>query len=301
MRSAVPRQNPFNQDDEGLADEVIRIADNLATNVRRLKSSPIYMEADVSLKSTCFDFVDFTDWYSQTLKKYRENPNADWRNIPWEITSYMNRSICFVELTKPVYYVLSWSTLHQQTYWKLMLVADFKTQFASYPVTIMGYKKNKEGMDVEVRKDTNLYDVYCNNPVKRIHRDVVFEPARKGQDRSVNPEVLNLWMGYRWSEDEMRNAAKCMVARQVCFDFWKMFYELHCKSSPTLFIYCVDWYATKMRFPGRKLSTSITYYSKKQRCGKGKCRGCLVKMPSSIPWLVQAEMSVIRKTRSERL
>lgn len=271
-RSAPRQQNPYREEEQAeddgsnVIDEVIKMADNMATNVQRLHSSPIYLASDVTLRSTCFDFVSFTQWYAETLKKYRSNADVDWHGISWEIASYMNRSICFVELDKPVYYVLSWHTIHKQTYWKQMLVSDFKTQFSGYPVTLISYKK-KDGVDVMCRKDTNLYDVYFNSPVKRIHRDAVFQPLTETTE--PDPTVLNLWMGYRWPVAQMREAAKCPVARQTCFDFFKLFFDVHCKKSPTLFNYCVDWYATKMRHPGRKLSTSITYYTKKHRCGKG--------------------------------
>ena len=255
-------------------DELLKKSQSRLELLQKLKQRELWSLVDVTAKESVFDYVAFQEWWVNTvLPNFATKEDKELYALEADIVFYMNRSICFVSSGKPCYYVLKEHTIFKQNYWCPMTEDDFKKAFRAYkvpfPVPSHGEGEKSKG-NKEKTRDRSLYDIYSKSDLRRVHDDVVFCPRESGE--TTDPRYLNLWMGYKYPVTgllSMEEAAKDPRARGTCMMFLEHLYRVHCGSSKTLFNFVMDWFSVKMRDPGRKMSTTICLYSKKQRVGKG--------------------------------
>lgn len=252
---------------EEVFEDILRFNNASLVSLTKYNTSALW-EVDVTKPDAIFDYHTFKNWFTNDILPKYANKTADQLlQLEKEIVVYMNRSMCFVSASKPAYYVLKHNDVFQQNVWTPMDEPSFKKIFSARYVTLPKRGKDKEGNTKFTTFEKSLFDIYSKSDLRRQHEDVVFHPPEGG--RVTKSNQLNLWMGYRYSADRMEEGAKSRTARETCLKFLRFIYEIHCSSSRTLFIYMMNWMATKFRHPGRKMSTVPCFYSKKQRVGKG--------------------------------
>lgn len=234
----------------------------------------LWQLSDPTDPKTVFDFTEFMKWLSNDLiPNYTKRDEEGLLRITDEIVFYMNYSNCFVNGSKPCYYILKPHWIYRdQNYWCPVSEEDFKKTYKVYSLKLPQSveKPNKDGTVTTTIKlvSTDLSKIYTKSAMRRQHQDAIFDPFSDPTDK-FSPEHLNKWMGYRYSIKQMEESINDPVAVDTCIEFLKYVYHIHCAGSALIFRYLIDWFAIKMRNPGLKMSTALCFFSKRQRVGKG--------------------------------
>lgn len=228
---------------------------------------------DIRSPLTPFSYQAFLNHYSEIIDNAKPNEiDKEGEYFRREIVFYMNRSMGFVKDQRE-YYALSWSPSLQQNKWESLSDKDMQLLFKHKQVVIPSFKRrlDKESGEYVIQdtsKKENLFSIYVESPNRREFNSVCFKPG----EEPVYQGMLNMWMGYKFTMNEIWAAAHDTLAQEVVFRFLKeLLYKVICNESPTLFSYWLDWWATKYRNPGVKLQSTLISYSPDHRVGKGTC------------------------------
>lgn len=255
-----------NNETSAIYRDLRKATNTLVHNIDKYNDPRLWEDVDVTLPENCFDYQRFMGWWRTEVDRLHEYEDGEiMHHLEASIVCYMNKSICYIQGTnKGSYYMLKMHPVVKTTYWSPVVLETFRSTFMGYSVKLPKQDK-KSGETVMANK--SLFDIYTQSPYRRVHCDTCFDPPVDG--KPVDTNFLNLWTGYRWSPSQMEAAAQSREAQEVAIDFFKFMFEIHCQGSVSMFTYVMDWLAKKMRSPGTKMSTTITFYSSAQRVGKG--------------------------------
>lgn len=158
------------------------------------------------------------------------------------------------------YCVMTSEFLHQpKDIWFPKKKAEMEIYFASHQIK----QKVKEGF-----KMVNPFKIWMNHFNRKQYDRVIFDP----RCLEKNKDCFNVWTGYKLTLEDVkdRDYNDCQLILNHIKTIW-------CLGDEEQYDYVLNWFASKLQFPGVKLESVLVCFGK-EGCGKN----CIVNMFNEI-------------------
>jgi hypothetical protein len=249
-------------------EEIKRVEDEPAASSQ---PAPLSSEKGAMLSASLW-FRDYHDYSASRLDSImKELPEGASNEDKEEaVMTYMN-SVCSVSSFNDLGIILKQYGV--DTYCEMNFV-NFRTaqDFMNCPIIefeTTTQKKNKFGEEHEEKRITKKtpYQVWIQNPNRRVITNIVFEPD---PTVLISDNVVNTWVGYRYSLEGLLECVPSLSYTYADFglkEFFDHCYNVLCGKHDASFIYLMKWFAHIVQKPEVGTAASVICAGN-EGCGK---------------------------------